>query len=233
MKKIDLLRDLQDLDTQLDAARRELEECRSRLGDDSELVPLRAEADSARQEVRSLQSKGRDLDDDLETRSSKLKANERKLYSGTVKNPKDLSSLAHEVELEKAQVRKIEDEVLVNMEALEAATAREAEAKRRLSEAESAWRAVQADLQSRCRVLSEQVERLSLERGQIASGVDAPTLRTYESIRRTRGGLAVAAIERGACHGCRVGLSSSVTQRARAGAELVTCQSCGRLLYVP
>ncbi len=56
VKKIEQLRHLQELDTALDAARHELEECRSRMGDDSALVPLREEATAAAQQLQQLRS---------------------------------------------------------------------------------------------------------------------------------------------------------------------------------
>jgi predicted nucleic acid-binding Zn-ribbon protein len=39
-------------------------------------------------------------------------------------------------------------------------------------------------------------------------------------------------VERGLCRGCGVTLPSGDVQRARAGQELVRCNSCGRILYV-
>lgn len=233
MKKIDLLRELQDIDTELDQVRRDLEQRTSRLGDDSELVPLRQELEAARSRLASLMSETRELDYQIEDRSSKLKKNEKKLYDGSVKNPKELSSMAHEVEIEKAQVSKLEDRALALMDAVESASAAEAAATAALSDAEHAWREAQARLESEHAALAGREAELSARRQQLAAKIDASTLRTYEGIRRTRAGVAVVSVQRAACQGCRISLSSSVIQRARAGAELVPCQNCGRLLYVP
>jgi len=57
------------------------------------------------------------------------------------------------------------------------------------------------------------------------------TLRTYDHLRRTRGGLAVAEVRQRTCQGCRISLTISEEQRARHGDTLVICQSCGRILY--
>lgn len=233
MKKIDLLRALQVIDTELDQVRRELEECRSRLGDDSELVPLRETAEATRRELLELQRKGREIDAEIDSRRTKLKADEKKLYDGSIRNPKELGSLSQEVDMEKGQVSKLEDESLAIMDAAESSASRESEAATTLATRDAEWKAEQADLESRCAVLSGRESDLTSRRQEAARPIDAATLRSYESVRRMRGGLAVAAIERGACQGCRISLSSAVVQRARAGADLVPCQSCGRFLFAP
>jgi uncharacterized protein len=233
VKKIDLLRDLQESDSALDQVRRDLEECRTRLGDDSELVPLREEMEAARQQLKTLQSNGKDLDFEIESRNAKRKADEKKLYDGSIKNPKELGSLSHEVEMEKQQIGILEDKSLLNMEALEAASSAETAAASLLAAKEQEWRTEQASLETRYASLVAKESDLSARRQQTASQVDDATLRNYDRTRRMRDGIAVVPIERGACQGCRVSLSSIVVQRARSSNEPVTCQSCGRILYLP
>lgn len=233
MKKTDLLRELQEIDTELDRVRQELEQCRVRLGDDSELVPPRQEMEAAQQRLRFLREKGREMELELEKRTARVKAEEKKLYGGTVKSPKELSSLAEDVGHERQQISLLEDRILANMDAVDEALAAAESASRIYAEREQAWKNEQSQLDKKCKLLTEQVEELERCRGEAASRIDAATLRIYESIRRTRGGLAVVPVEQRACKGCRISLSSSEVQRARSSSELVFCQSCGRILYVP
>lgn len=233
MKKTDLLRELQAVDTALDQACLDLEQRRTGLGDDSELAPLLCEREAAGQRLQSLQERGLELDTELEAATAKRKAEEQKLYEGKIKNPKELASLAQEVELERKRVSRLEDRALMNMDELEEASKAAESADRACREMEAAWREAQSLLERECADLAAQVEELSRRRGEIVARVDPGTLRTYESLRRSRGGLAVAAVEQRACQGCRISLSSSEVQRARSSLDLVFCQSCGRILYVP
>lgn len=233
MRKIDLLRELQELDSALDRAKERLEASQARLGDESELVPLRERLEMARRELRSLQTKGRDLDLRLEKETAKRKADEKKLYGGSIKNPKELANLAQDVEQQRERISRLEDQALMNMDAMESAAAVVQEAEKVLAERERAWKAEQAALETECSALAVEVESLTADRGRVAGQLDASTLRTYESLRRSRGGLAVVAVEQRACRGCRISLSSSEVQRARSSPEPITCQSCGRILYVP
>ena len=233
MRKIDLLRELQELDSALDRARERLEQGRAMLGDESELVALRQRLESARRELRALQTKGRDLELRLEKEITKRKADEKKLYDGSIKNPKELTGLARDVELQRERVSHLEDEVLMNMDAVESAAAVVDGAEKALAERERAWMAEQEALKAECDSLETEVESLGVSRSRVAALLDAATLRGYDSLRRARGGLAVVAVEQRACQGCRISLSSAEVQRARSSPEPITCQSCGRFLYVP
>jgi len=233
VRKIDLLRELQELDSALDRARERLEQGRAMLGDESELVALRQRLESARRELRALQTKGRDLELRLEKEITKRKADEKKLYDGSIKNPKELTGLARDVELQRERVSHLEDEVLMNMDAVESAAAVVDGAEKALAERERAWMAEQEALKAECDSLETEVESLGVSRSRVAALLDAATLRGYDSLRRARGGLAVVAVEQRACQGCRISLSSAEVQRARSSPEPITCQSCGRFLYVP
>ncbi|MGI5835497.1 MAG: zinc ribbon domain-containing protein [Chloroflexota bacterium] len=233
MKKIDLLRELQELDTALDRAREKIDASKASFGDESELIPLRERLESTRKELRALQTKGMDLDLKLEKEVAKRKADEKKLYDGSIKNPKELGSLAQDVEAQKERISRLEDQVLMNMDALESTSLLLKEAEKQLAEKEQRWRAEQAALDAEIKLLSAEIEQLNSNRARVVEQIDRSTLRTYESLRRSRGGLAVVPVEQRACRGCRINLSSSEVQRARSSSEPVFCQSCGRFLYVP
>jgi uncharacterized protein len=232
VKKIELLRELQELDSALDRAREGLEQRRARCGDDAELVPLREALLSAKQQLHTLQTLGKELDHELEKQSGKLKTEEKKLYDGSVKNPKELSDLAKEAANQKAIVSQLETKSLENMDAVEASSSAMKLAEGVLAERESAWKADQTVLERECADLGAEIEKLSVRRSALVPQIDAATLRQYESLRRTRGGLAVVPIEQRTCRGCRISLSSSEMQKARNSAEPITCQSCGRILFL-
>jgi uncharacterized protein len=232
VKKTEILFQLQEVDSALDRAALQLSQCRARLGDESELVPLRFDLESARKRLKALQSDNRDLELRLDRDIAKLKADEKKLYGGTIKSPKDLSSLAQEVEMERRRVGQLEEQVLVNMDAIETASRAADLATRTYVERERAWAAEQSSLHEECASLQRQVDALTARRAQIVAQVDRTTLRIYEGLRRTRAGLAVAVVEQRACKGCRINLSSSEVQRARSSPDPIYCQSCGRILYL-
>ncbi|MER3420422.1 MAG: hypothetical protein C4290_07815, partial [Chloroflexota bacterium] len=79
--------------------------------------------------------------------------------------------------------------------------------------------------------LQERRERLHKQRLAHAGRVPPQFLALYERLRSIKRGQAVARIERGVCAGCRITLPTTVQQRARAGAQVLQCPSCERILY--
>ena len=74
---------------------------------------------------------------------------------------------------------------------------------------------------------------LTTQRETTFSQIDPALRPMYETLRRQKGGLAVATVQQRTCQACRVSLTPAQEQRARIGNEVVTCHSCGRILFVP
>ncbi|OGO53154.1 MAG: hypothetical protein A2148_11075, partial [Chloroflexi bacterium RBG_16_68_14] len=162
----------------------------------------------------------------------KIEPLEKRLYQGTVQNPKELADLQRDVESLKRRRSELEDRALEAMEALEQAQQAFADAERELQEAEERQRIEQEELRGRRASLDGEITALEAERRQQASGIDERLVHLYDHLSATRQGRAVAKVEGGACSGCRISLPMNLLQRARTGNELVQCSSCERILYV-
>jgi predicted nucleic acid-binding Zn-ribbon protein len=140
--------------------------------------------------------------------------------------------MAAEVESLKARRSKLEDDVLAAMEedeplaaevaALEAErVAVDGEAERlraAIAEAEAALAAEEAGEQS--------------ARDEVAAGVPADLLATYDRLRAKLGGVGAARLVGPSCGGCHLTLPATELDRVRHAApdELVFCDQCGRIL---
>lgn len=51
--------------------------------------------------------------------------------------------------------------------------------------------------------------------------------------QRSRDGIAVAAVIKGACSACFMSLRPQMQVNVRKGDEIITCESCSRILYIP
>jgi hypothetical protein len=92
-------------------------------------------------------------------------------------------------------------------------------------------RTLETDLLAERKTLAASVRAAQAEREQVRSALDPTSLRLYDRLRTTRGGQAVVEVRQRTCQGCRVTLTAAYEQRLRHGEALVTCQSCGRILY--
>ena len=157
---------------------------------------------------------------------------EKKLYGGSVRNPKELEDLQADLKSIQTQVRRQEDALLAVLVDLEDAEADLRSAEAAFSEVEGRWRAGQEALSQEKAQLQPEIARLQEKRAQQAQGIDQAQLGLYQVLRERRGGQAVAKVERGMCQGCRITLPMSLLQKARMGVGPTQCVSCERILLV-
>jgi predicted nucleic acid-binding Zn-ribbon protein len=221
---------LQDIDIKRDSRRALIADIDSRLGETEAVTAAREAVEAAQGELEGLRREQRELDGQLQDLDAKIQPLETKLYGGSVRNPKELTDLQHELDSLKARRNKLDDDGLALLDRVEAATQALKEAQASLREAEADWQTDQAGLiADRARAESE-TATLDQERSRWTAGMDAGALGLYESLRQKRQGRAVARLERGACQGCRLTLPTHVVQRVRTGTVFVQCPSCERIL---
>ena len=231
MRKVELLAELQRHDTALDRARERVARIDALQADRSALVAAEQEQAAAAAELHARQAELKDLELEVDDLRSRLQTLEKKLYGGSVMNPKELGAMTDDARQYRNQISPREDRILELYDIVEAASGALAETERKLEEARRAHAESQQALggeRAELTAVSEQHER---ERQALAGEADSQSLRTYESLRRTRGGVAVAEVTQRTCQGCRVSIPANLEQRARSGDELVLCQSCGRILH--
>lgn len=172
------------------------------------------------------------MDWDAEEARGKAAAIERKLYGGTVRNPKELEDFEADLTSLRTQLRKREDALLEVMLEVDEGEKALKEAEEALAGIEDSWKTEQASLGETQAMLKEEVATLQAKRSRQLDGIDQVDLGLYDILRERWNGTAVAVVERGLCQGCRISLPMSVLQKARAGLGLVQCVSCERILLV-
>jgi predicted nucleic acid-binding Zn-ribbon protein len=221
---------LQEVDSALDARRASLEDAESRMGETEELVAARARVDELREELRRAQSAQKDIEVEADDLKAKITPQETKLYSGAIKNPKELKDLQADIDQLKRHLSSVEDRDLEALSAVEAAEGEARAATAELAVMEAAWQEEQGELTSRGAHLREEIAAYELERDGMAADVDAALLLTYDRLRRAHQGRGVAKLDRNLCLGCRISLPTAIVNRARGGSTLVQCPNCERIL---
>ena len=79
--------------------------------------------------------------------------------------------------------------------------------------------------------LLSQAKVLQVKRQRAITELPWADLQTYERLKRSKGGVAVVAVRNGLCGGCHVAVTAAILRHARAGTDLVSCPTCGRILY--
>ena len=226
------IRTLQEFDDEAATLRASLEEAERRLRGSEELEQARAAFDSLDAELNDIRRTQRALDGDISVLNSRIQPEEKRLYDGSVRNPKELGNIQHELELLKDQRSKLEDQLLDVMSRLETVEASHSSARQQLARAEQQRELDLAELQLEARRLGDALTRVEARREAQKLKISPQALHVYESIRRRHGGMAVAHIQGGMCAGCRVGIPEAIRRRAFQPDQLAQCPNCERILFV-
>ncbi len=232
-RRAQLLYRLQKVDNQLAQKKRRYRQVEARLGESEPLRRARAELKEAREHLARCQATLRDLELQVAGVVEKQQASEKLLYSGRVKNPRELSDLQKEIEYLKRRQAELEDRQLEAMVEVEQATTRLGIASEQYVVVESSWRAENAELGAEYDSLRRELAHLLAQRKGLLRHISETDLAEYNAIRRLRQGVAVVAVRDGACQVCHVSVPRRDLERARQTDELFHCSGCDRILYVP
>lgn len=225
--------DLQAIDTRIAA----LEADAARLP--KEIAAIHAAVEDAKKQVDQTKTRldaarkdQRAKEKDLEVVQAKRVKNEARLYE--VKTNKEYSAVLIEIEEIKQEKARMEEEVLVLMEAQERLTGEIRDAERRFKERESQGRGEEATLKEQLRGIETDLAAVRTERKELAGKLPANILSDYDRILRARGGLALVPVAKpNFCGACRMTITPQRLQELRAQSSLIPCESCGRYLYWP
>lgn len=233
IKGMDRLLELQELDLSIDRLRsqvallesqRDVREARARLVEvETRLGELRLSLDAVAREQRSLEG-------DVDSLDRKIRAEETRLYDGSVANAKELQSIGAEVENLQNRKARFEDQLIERMEereqlesSLASVDAEMREEADRVAEIEGRSGRDLAELR---RALAERQG----EREGLVGEFDPTLLKLYEDLRRQKKGVGAAALEDGVCGGCHQKNSPLELDRMKRTQGIRRCEYCRRIL---
>ena len=221
---------LQELDLEIEQEEQSLAEKTGQLGAGDVLDAADSRIESEQKTLDELKRQHRDAEAEFDDLLSKITATEEQLYGGKITNPKELSSLQHEVTVMKARSDELENKTLEIIDRVEAAEASLSAATADYKKLEVEWQLQQKQLAVEIDKLKASLDDLKEKRRQLAGQIDSTAIKLYERIRQQKK-QAVAKVEQGICRACRISQSASALQRARSG-QPVQCGTCGRILYI-
>ena len=192
----------------------------------------RKQAEQAKTRLDAARKDQRAKEKDLEVVQAKRSKNEARLYE--VKTNKEYSAVLIEIEEIKQEKARMEEEVLVLMEAQERLTGDIREAEGRFKQRESEGRSQEATLKEQLRGIEADLTGVRTERKELATKLPANILADYNRILRARSGLALVPVTKPHfCGACRMTITPQRLQELRAQSSLIPCESCGRYIYWP
>ena len=222
---------LQEVDLELESNEQALRQMVSQLGESQAIVRVQTKLSMEQQQLDDLAHQQRSAEWEIDDLVNKLTAVEEQLYSGRIRNPKELTNLQHEVEMLKTKRDQMEDKALEIMGQVELASASAAATSSEFKKLEAEWQSQQQQLSADIEALKSKLSDLKRKRQLLSAEIDPQAIEVYDKLRKQKG-QAVAKVEQGICRGCRISLPFSELQQVRSG-NLVHCSSCGRILFLP
>jgi hypothetical protein len=222
---------LQQVDSRIDHLEAELGRIKAELENNQVAAAARQALEAAEEEQKDAENGRMRAEGGASALRLKLQQAEASLYGGTVRNPKELQDLQAEVASVKKHLITLDADEIAWMERLEAADGRCHAASAHLSEVLAGLESEHGQLRQRQSELARAKESLLSERGATADAVRSTWRESYDGLRRTRRGVAVVAVEDGACAACGTALTPALQQTVRHAQDLTYCPSCGRILY--
>ena len=222
---------IQQVDSQIDKAQKRLNDIQVALDDNAELRRAKAKLANAETESANTEHALRQAETETKAQRIKIEQTEAMLYSGSIKNPKEIQDLQKKSVSLKKHLATLEDYQLEamlahedNVDTLNTMQIALDALKARLVQQNS-------QLAGEQKTLNSEKERLSSERQAILPAIDAASLTLYNKLRKSKYGLAVTDLSNGVCNACGETLTPSLQQKVRSVSEMVFCPSCQRIIY--
>lgn len=221
---------LQQLDLELDTRRSRIREITAALEQDVELRRAQQTVDAIQGKLRPAETRAADLNLELQTVSTQSTELSKRLYGGTVSNPKELEDIQDKIAERKRRHAHLENELLETMITIEELQESQAKAYDRLHTVEAKRATEHESLTHEMKRLKQEIKVLKTDRQAAADQVTAENMELYDTLRARKQRIAVAALDGDMCSVCRVGQTSNIVQQVRQDQNLIMCSSCGRIL---
>jgi predicted nucleic acid-binding Zn-ribbon protein len=221
---------LQDRDRQLLKVQDEL----SRIGPErvelqSKLAAGQGALEAAKHKVKHIESERKKLELDVEAKKQLI--DKYSIQQFQTKKNEEYRALAHEIEMCKEAIVKLDDQQIELMEQIEAAQKQVATATQAANEAKKILDSRLTDMAGREANLQKELAELQSNRNELAEAVDEITRSKYERLLKQKGQNVIVGIQHGVCGGCHMQLSRSIIVTCQADQEIITCPNCARILF--
>lgn len=199
--------------------------------ENNEIVQLAQEQQSqAQASYDEIRHRVKDLEIQIETLKNKHQSADALLYSGKVKNPKELQDIQHEVEALGRRNSELDEQLMELMIQRDTAEKVLNDANAELESITADWNSEHSDLMSEKSQLEKQSDGLMVERKEAVKDVDSATMKEYNSMRTSKSNRPVSVMIDGACSVCGIEQNNAIIKLVHAGDSLIKCQNCGRIL---
>lgn len=196
------------------------------------LAEAKAAEEAAHRALQEAQSHVHRREMDLKERETRIGVLQGKLGGAT--SNKEYQGILFEVASVKAENGRIEEQILLAMDEVDAKEKLHEAAKARTRETEGIVRAANSVVDRKRAEFDAEMAAAKAERDEVAAAIPPEALRIYERIRtgnRTTG-IAVVEVHGEYCQGCQMSITPQEYSDLVSGTKIVLCRSCQRILVL-
>ena len=231
MSQITFLYQLQNIDSEIDRIKKRIDAINTIISSDQEIKNSLSALEGSKKK-HALQMKAMEkIETEISKNKTKINQSEDKLYSGIVKNPKELQSLQTEIKSIKNRISDLEDqqlEIMLVLEELELEINQKNTEHNQLVEEKTK---INAALLFEKKELEIDLQKQLTQRAPALNQISSEVLQKYNHLRKIRSGVAVAILDDNTCSACGTSLTSADVQKVRAHDADYFCSTCKRFLF--
>ncbi|MCO6510507.1 MAG: hypothetical protein J5I65_06905 [Aridibacter famidurans] len=151
----------------------------------------------------------------------------------TAQDTKQYEAAMREIDSLNKQISNFETKILELMEVIDETSATLEQRADEVANLESDWEKTQAEFDESLDADKAELDKLSEARKEVFSGLPDRLAAVYDRlVSRSRDGIAVAEVIDDSCSACFMSLRKQVVVELKTTDQIVTCESCTRILYV-
>jgi predicted nucleic acid-binding Zn-ribbon protein len=223
---------LREAQGRLDAVSKDVRVQERRVHDLAERLKL------AQVKLRENQSHAGQLELDVKSRDARI--DKLRTQQQNAKNNKEYQAFLVEINTEKVDKAKVEEQQLASMDSIEKGQTEVKELAAHVQAEQAKLETMRAQIGEKVAALQAEIDALKPKRETAAAAVPPKAIEAYRRLADRLDGEAMSAIEKPDrrreeynCNACMMGLVVDIYNRLHTRDELVFCPSCYRILYIP
>lgn len=232
MTNLNSLIELQKIDFNLDDLKKDIET----IGQENEILESKKEKQLVNNSIKEFREELEELDKKIKELDRKLKDNyfnvedtENKLYSGEIRDSKQLEVLNEELLKLKDETKIIENELIINMEKQEILNGELSKLEKQLNELEKLLGKREEVNSEKKDLLNKSIKNFIERRDEILDEMDEGLIKEYNFISKNRLDF-LSKLDGETCTGCNMILPVSLIEKIDS-TRIVHCENCNRILY--